>query len=690
MTLQTFINRNKRSRSRKVSAVYCFKHWNNKSYSVFNSLNINKCFMIGVLCVTYSILNPPVHCMAQADTAAMPPMTVDLDEVAVTATRAPNVFSPAGRTISRISLASIAQAPAQNLTDILKYAPNVDLRQRGPNGTQADVSIRGSSFDQTVVLLNGINISDPQTGHYSMNIPVDIESVDRIEILEGPASRVFGANALGGVVNIITGTKPGNSINASVAGGEYGFRKASANATVHSKHTTHHASATKMASDGYIPNTDFDIMNAFSQNRWKNSVMPLDVQLGYTAKNYGANGFYGARYPNQYEELNTFIASAKGESTGRVKISPAVYWRRNNDYYVLARENPEAYRNFHRTDVYGAEVHASRTGRIGKTTLGLLYRNERILSSALGMETSSPRPVPHHNGAMFTKADSRSSSSLFAEQNIHAGKWNASLGALLNSNSYQNRAGVYPGIDLSYRAGIFKIYASANRAMRLPTFTDLYYQGPTLIGNTGLKPEYSTEYEAGVNASHREWSAVLSYFNRQTNDAIDWIWLGDAQKWHTQNLTDLSTNGISASGEWNAAQHAGNTFFIRSAGMSLSFITIGKHAGSYNSYYVLDYLKHQANFRLTHRIFENICAQWHVKWQDRNGTYMNWNADSGTETEEPYSPFWQVDLRIYRRVERWSIFAESTNLGNIMHQDIGNIMLPGRWIRCGASVSFKL
>ncbi len=670
----------------KPTSVPCFRQWNNKSYAIFNSLH--KCVKIGVLCVTYSMLNIPEQCHAQTDTAAMNPLTVDLDEVEITADRAPDIFSPTGRTINQISRATIEQAPVQSLTDILQYAPSVDLRQRGPNGAQADISIRGSSFDQTIVLLNGINISDPQTGHYTMNIPLDIESVDRIEILEGPASRIFGANALGGAINFITGTKPTNSLNVSLTGGEYGFYKASTSATLVTKYTSHHAAVSKMASDGYIPNTDFDNLNVFSQNKWNNRYFPLDLQLGYTEKALGANGFYGAKYPNQYEELNTFFASLKGESQGRVKISPSLYWRRNDDHYVLIRDNPEIYQNFHRTDVYGAELNASLMSWAGKTTAGVLLRSERIYSSNLGEEMSSPRKVPRQDDAWYTKTDLRNNLSFFVEQNVYFGRWSASAGVLLNYNSYTgNDVGVYPGVDVSYRAGIFKIYASANRAMRLPTFTDLYYQGPMNIGNRDLQPEYCTEYELGVKTSAKGWKAGLSYFYRNTQDAIDWIWLDSAQAWHTQNLTKLHTNGISITNEWNISQSMGANFPLCSAGFSYSFMSIGKHAGEYASYYALDYLKHRLNITLTHRIVEKVCAQWQVRWQDRNGTYLSYDAETGIETEVPYDPFWQIDLRIYRKTKRLNIFAEASNLGNVQHYDIGNIVLPGRWIRCGIALT---
>ena len=225
--------------------------------------------------------------------------------------------------------------------------------------------------------------------------------------------------------------------------------------------------------------------------------------------------------------------------------------------------------------------------------------------------------------------------------------------------------------------------------MRLPTFTDLYYQGPTIIGNPDLKPEKSTEYESGAKITAGAWNAGINYFYRDITNAIDWIWLEDQQKWHTKNLTELHTHGISLSGQWNAGRSVGKDFPIRSASASYTFMNSNKSAGQYRPYYVLDYLRHKLNFNLTHHIVEKLYAHWQAGWQDRNGSYMQYCAEDDSEHEQPYDAFWQIDLRIYRQTERLNIFVEASNLAGKQHQDIGNVVLPGRWIRMGISVTLK-
>jgi iron complex outermembrane receptor protein len=362
-----------------------------------------------------------------------------------------------------------------------------------------------------------------------------------------------------------------------------------------------------------------------------------------------------------------------------------VYWRRNYDQYILIRHNPDVYRNFHYTDVSGADVTASYSGRFGRTSAGILARSERIYSNNLGVPMEQSRKVPRQTDKWYDKTNQRTNISVFAEQNLYIGKWSASAGVLANHNNYTGgKPNIYPGIDLAFRPNqTFKIYVSANRAMRLPTFTDLYYQSPMHISNPDLKPERSTEYELGTKIATKNWNFNAGYFYRSITEAIDWIWLADQQKWHTMNFTNLHTHGVSTGGRWDA----GNDFPLQSFSAHYTYMSSDKSANQYMSYYVMDYLRHKLDFSLTHRIVENVYAHWQASRQNRNGGYLHYNADDGSETATPYEPFWQFDLRIYRKTERLNIFVEASNLGNKQHQDIGNVILPGRWIRAGVAVT---
>lgn len=181
-----------------------FKQFNNHGYSLFSVLG--KEVIIGVLSVA------TLRCAdaaAQTTSVAVEPdttwqRTVEMNEVNVTGTRAPLTVRQQARMVTVLSRSDIAAAPVQSVNDLLKYATGVDVRQKGPLGALTDVSIRGGNSEQVAILLNGINICDPQTGHNAMDLPVSLGEIERIEVLEGPAARVYGTSSLLGAINIVT------------------------------------------------------------------------------------------------------------------------------------------------------------------------------------------------------------------------------------------------------------------------------------------------------------------------------------------------------------------------------------------------------------------------------------------------------------------------------------------------------
>ena len=197
----------------KGAEMVTFKRWGRKAYSLFSVLK--RPVRIGVLLAVYTSLSEPELLLAQTDSSKVS-MEYNLDEFEVSAQRAPVAFSQVARIVSVITREEIEAAPVQSIQELLEYALSVDVRQRGVHGVQADISVRGGSFDQTLILLNGINISDPQTGHHSLNLPVSIKNIQRIEILEGPAARIFGPNAFSGAINIITTSEGSSSIKLDV------------------------------------------------------------------------------------------------------------------------------------------------------------------------------------------------------------------------------------------------------------------------------------------------------------------------------------------------------------------------------------------------------------------------------------------------------------------------------------------
>ncbi len=670
-----------------------FKKWTRQTFSVFRS--IGKECVISSLLVIYFLAAIPQSSFAQPDTVLVN-NNKKLDEVVVSAQRASVTYSQMARVITVIDKAEIEAAPVQSLQDLLEYVLNVDIRQRGNHGVQADVSIRGGNFDQTMILLNGVNITDPQTGHLSLNIPVDIESIERIEVLQGPGARVYGPNAFSGAINFITGTGNKNNLKANFSGGENGFYSGSANTTIITKNLKSYLALSHKSSDGYIENTDFKNSNAFYQGQLNTEVGLLDLQLGYNEKAYGANSFYSPFYPNQFEENKTSFASLRLTTKGKVKITPNIYWRRSQDRFELFRNNPDSWytnHNYHLTDIYGTNMNFDFSSSLGKTAAGFEFRSENVWSNVLGELMDDPIKVPGESGAFFTKNHTRTNVSYFLEHNVFLNQFTFTAGALANWNSDLKRGfSFYPGLDISYKfAKELKLYASLNKSLRMPTFTDLYYEGPTNIGNADLNSEEATTYEAGFKFNTKGITAHVGAFRREGKNIIDWIKAKSEDKWQSQNITKLNTWGLEFSSNYDMHNLISKNFFIKSISLKYAYLKMDKSSSEFISLYILDQLKHKLNIGLNHKIYKSLGASWQVAWQDRNGSYTWYNKNNLKEFEErDYQPFCLVDTKLYWQKPSYTVYVEASNLFDYNYYDMGNITQPGRWIRAGVKLNLNL
>ena len=674
------MKRNFRSINR--ADVFTFKRWGGKSYSLFNALK--KPVRIGVLLAIYTIAAEPEIAFSQTDSSKVK-MEFDLSEIEVSAQRAPVAFSQVARIVTVISKEEIEAAPVQSIQELLEYALSIDVRQRGSNGVQADISVRGGSFDQTLILLNGINISDPQTGHHALDLPVSLKNIQRIEILEGPAARVFGPNAFSGVVNIITSSEGETNLKLDVSAGQNKLTDVNLSGNLKSAAWNQFIAFNHTSSDGYIENTDFKIWNGFYQAKLNIKPGNLDLQFGRTNKAFGANSFYTATYPNQFEETKTTFASIKFESGTKIHLTPSAYWRRHQDRFELFRSNPASWykgHNYHLTDVFGSNLNAWFESRFGKTAFGAEIRSENIWSNVLGEALTTPIDVPGEPDQSFNKSYSRTTVSYFAEHSIYFKRVSISAGVMANWISDLGFTwNYYPGIDASYSfSDHLKIYGSASKSLRMPTFTDLFYAGPTNIGNPSLKPEISVNYEGGLKLNFTGFSGHAGAYYRIGKDLIDWVRENETDKWQAQNLTQINTTGIEVNGDFFPEKIWSRNIFITKFGLNYSYSELNKGDNNVFSYYVLDNLKHKVDIELNHKIWKKLKGNWMASYQDRNGMR--------TKTES-YQPFWQVNLRLMWKSPSTEIYATAANLFDTKYFDLGTVEQPGRWISLGFNYQIR-
>ncbi|MDH6355345.1 vitamin B12 transporter [Dysgonomonas sp. PH5-45] len=681
----------------KEARAYRFKRFCRAGYSAFNSMN--RVVNIGVVagCVL-TFAHSTASAQTASDTLARQEKLIEreLDEVTVTASRVELAANQVAKLVTVITRDEIQRAPVQSIQDLLSYAAGIDVQQRGGHGVQADISIRGGSFDQTAILLNGVNLSNPQTGHYSFDIPINLNDIERIEILHGPSSLVYGASAFSGGVNIITKKYPDHKAYAKFQAGGHELFNAEAGGALRAGISTNQLSVGYSTSGGYIANSDYDIFNALWQTRLDVEKSKIDIQLGYNDKRYGANTFYSAVYPNQYDRTKSYFASVRGETGDKLKFIPTVYWNRHHDRFDLVR-NTTIGQNHHRTDVYGTNLNFQYSSVLGITSLGAEFRNEGIMSSVLGKRMDEP-------DGKYKCEDDRTNISYALEHNVVLDRFTLTAGVLANYNTaLKGDYKFYPSISTSYRlVDNLKVYGSWSKATRMPTFTDMYYTTKTHTGSPNLKPERSEAFEVGFKYSNHFMQAFITGYYMEGDNLIDWVLRREEnpddpanpiEKWHSVNHASIDKKGL----EVGAKFHLNQIFACLRYPTTLQLGYTRLHqngdnvSGEMNSNYVLNYLRDKFTAQLGHPIYKDkVYASWNFRFQKRMGSYAKYDSATKTSTPEPYKSYSVLDLQLkWNAYRNLVVNLDINNLYDTHYFDLGNIPQAGFWLMGGVSYTFR-
>ena len=672
-----------------------FRQFTRKRYALFACLG--RVVTIGVLSVATvkaaavtttdeatTVVSDSVADTTQTDKEAT------LQDVEVTGSRAPLALGQAARMVTVLSREEIQAAPVQSINDLLKYAAGVDVRQRGPIGAQTDIGIRGSTSEQITILLNGINICDPQTGHNAFDLPCDISDIERIEVLEGPAGRAYGTSSLVGAINIVsssptTSKKRGSTAGVRLEGGSFGYLSAAGRINAQSSTLNSQLSINYTRSDGYSRskagnlNSDYNGFKAFYQGSttFNSQSSILNFHLGLSTKGFGSNTFYSAKFDEQYEKTTKIYSAVQGEiTTGRFHIRPAIYWNRSHDRFELIRGTEEKVPfNYHRTDVFGINLNSYFDWQLGRTAVGAEFRNEDIVSTNLGEPLSDP--FSHYKVGL-----NRSNLSFHLEHNILLRRFTLSAGFIAIKNTWnQMPFKLYPGIDMSYRIGAhWKLYASYNSSLRMPSFTELYYSVGGHKADKYLKPEELHAFETGAKYGSAHFSASASLFYHHARNMIDWVMDTREQDpiWQSVNHTKVNTFGqeISVNGQWSMVN----------VHLAYCHLHQQKQEADYlQSQYSLEYLRHKLTASLQLNLTTQLQLLLKYRYQDRMGSYTD--TEGKTRNYHPYSV---VDARLSWNSHTLSIYIEGNNLTSHRYVDYGNVPQAGLWVMAGMKWHFGL
>ncbi len=619
-----------------------------------------------------------------------------LEGIVVTASRLPAFVGQSARMVTVLDSLAISSIPASNINDLLKFAVGVDVRQRGPEGVQTDISLRGGTCEQIAVLLDGICISDPQTGHNSADFPVPVSEIERIEILEGPAARTYGTSSLLGAINIVTRKPARSGVELRLEGGSHGLASGSVSVRGAGKRVQNALSAGYARSDGYTRNRegglnmDFKSFKAFYRGDADLRDFQLSWHAGTSVKDFGSGTFYSPRFDDQFEHtVKTFLA-VQGESQGFLHIRPKLYWNHGEDRFELFRGMPDRYPfNYHRTDVLGLNLDAWMETALGRTAFGAEVRNEGIVSTNLGEPLGREIPVRGRDAA-FKCGLNRTQVSFFLEHNVTLSWFSFSGGASLSRNTGNDEGfRLYPGADVSFRLSPkLKLYASYNSSLRMPSFTELYYSVGGYKADSRLRAEKMQSVEAGFKYLAPGVRIVGSVYRLDGRDLIDWIRdlsVADAP-WQSVNHARIKSLGGEITGRLEPAVLLGRARFpVRSLSASYAHISQDKKAEpGIQSYYALEYLRNKVVLQADLKFWDKLSVELSYRWHERVGSYEPYQDGQGTGKVVPYEPYSLVDGRIAWDEDRWSVWLEADNLLNVSYFDHGNIPQPGLWLKLGA------
>jgi len=677
-----------------------FTQFSNKGYALFSCLG--KVVLVGVLSV-------PTLTYAKADGVSTDTDKVDsttwktnrevvLDGVEVTGSRAPLTLGQAARMVVVLDRDQIAQAPVQSVNDLLKYAVGVDVRQRAPLGAQTDISIRGGTSEQITILLNGINICDPQTGHNAFDLPIDISDIERIEVLEGPAGRVFGTSSLLGAINVVTKMPKQTSADVHAEGGSFGYLSSGARGNWLYGKWNNQVSGSYARSDGYSRSKDgglnagFEGSKLFYQGQYEDDALRVSWHAGVRMKGWGSSTSYATpkwKADNQFEHTDKIYTAIQAETKqGTFHFHPSIYWNQSRDRYEGYHGQPDLMKyNYNRSNVCGVNLNSYFDWVGGRTAFGAEFRNEDLVSGNLGEPLHTPVHI-HGTDRDYTLGLNRTNMSFHLEHNILLRQFTLSAGFIAVKNTWNEMPfKVYPGIDMSYRLGNhWKVYASYNSSLRMPSFTELYYSVGGHKADKYLKPEELHAVEGGVKYLSRVVTASASVFHHHSRNMIDWILDTSVTDpvWESVNHTKVNTMGVETACDIHFHELWPSQQFLQSFRIAYTYLNEDKKAGEHiQSQYSLEYLRHKLTASLQLHLISYLDMGINYRFQDRVGNYTNLEGET-----KSYSPYGITDVRLSWNHPRYTLYVEGNNLFDKTYVDYGLVPQPGLWINSGIKCYF--
>jgi vitamin B12 transporter len=577
--------------------------------------------------------------------------------VVITADRTPKNSLYVGRSIEVIDGDKLRQPGTMSVEDALRNWSDVCVQSRGLFGVQTDISIRGSLFSQSLVLLNGIPINDPQTAHHDFDIPIPTTMLGSVEILKGPGSAHYGSSAYGGVVNIITQEPRETNGVLSLSAGNYGLLESSGSISIVAPRIRTTNAVEYRRSEGYRFDTEFSVADFTTNTIFDLPFGSYALLGGFTKKTFGAFDFYspGRNVPSKEWTETGFLSLSTSWTAGSFRFAPRAYYRSHLDRFMYDIRIPDKYVNTHRTTIYGGELVSQYSATENLTIVsGLEADGNAIVSNALGNHRRTL-------AAIYASSHYLAENALTFDAGVR-GDYYSAYGWQLSPTVGASRI-------LSSRG---KLYATIGRSFRAPSYTELYYSDPSTAGNPDLKPEIGWSYEAGIDyfIGHNLQSS-FSAFERDQSNLIDYVQYSQGDISHAVNFTSAKTRGFEFGLHWKPSRQSveSEPGVLREVKISYGYLDSRIDRGQvYSSRYAFVHPKHRvgiaADAFLPTSIHASSTLTYNVKLDNVRYTLL--------------------DARLSRVFDSLTLYIKGTNLLNESYEEIVGVPLPGRWLWAGA------
>lgn len=577
----------------------------------------------------------------------------ELPTVYVSSSRLAESIVFTGNQVTIIDSAAIAQMGASTIAEILNFSSSTHSHARGPLGVQTDVEMNGSTFSQVLILIDGLRINDPQTGHHNLNLPIRPQDLERIEINHGAGSGVHGPDAFGGVINLVTRQDIRKSINIASHYGSIRNDNDDVSGVATSTRISHglqnpwgnfNVSAGREQSDGYRDTTELNAQYFNARMLIPISNGTLKFSAGIEKKSFGANDFYGDWPSKEWTTAGIYTAQFEQKNDREKRLVSNFIYRRHRDRFLLSGLNPDGYDARHLTQLATLSTFFESRLGIGNLIIGGELNGEKIESNKLG---------DHRQSRIGG----------FSEWSVFLGDFRINLRNRIDYSSvYQTEWA--PGIKVNREYFNSDIFVGVQKTFRAPGFTELHNPSPSNQGNRNLEPERAWAYELGsLSTITPNIRLKIKSYLRMERNVIDWIrpetdGETNTLPWNAQNLGKMQSSGVTIETLYGDSDNDFN--------LSVAYSLHDKNRKlprGIMSKYVFTQPKQQYDCRIQLPLFPKMKALWH--YQYRSYSYKKSHGIG--------------HLVLTRKMVTGSLHFKIRNITNTQYEYFTGIPMPNRW-----------